>query len=169
MDPFWQVIRERYLLLWLGTKCAFIGDKIGYSWPPELFSGGLWGWNLVFCPNWTKFGLVDTFCHTIRYRNLVLRLGTEYGTFGPQNDFLGVYGDKNLVYCLQLSGNPSHFQGIPAASKGSMQLLGGPCCFQGAATASKGSMPLSGGFYRFQGVLATPRGSLLHPEGHFYV
>ena len=108
---------------------------------------------------------MDTFCHTIRYRNLVLRLGTEYGIFGPQNDFLGVYGDKNLVYCLQLSGNPSHFQGIPAASKGSMQLLGGPCCFQGVPTASKGSMPLSGGFYRFQGVHATPRGSLLHPEG----
>ena len=53
-----------------------------HVWPPEWLSRGLRGRNLVYCPNRTKFVLVDIFWHIIRWICLVLRLGMKYAIFG---------------------------------------------------------------------------------------
>ena len=41
MNPFWHVIRERYLLCDLGQNVPFLGEEIWYFWPPKWLSGGL--------------------------------------------------------------------------------------------------------------------------------
>ena len=43
-----------------------------------------------------------------------------------------------MIIFMSLLGDPCRFQGVFAASRGSLLLGGGPCCFQGVPIASGG-------------------------------
>ena len=48
----------------------------------------------------------------------------------------------NIEHKIFNSWGPCCFQGVPAASRGSLLLPGGPCCFQGVPDAFRGSLTL---------------------------